>query len=66
MFDRLEKAGTKRGDVKGYVFGAKDALDNKTRPRTSEIAQAERVGDIADGLQRRLERTRALIKENSL
>lgn len=66
MFDRLAAAGMKPGDVKGYVFTARDALDSKTRPSLGDVSKAERVDHIAEGFQRRLARTRALIEENSL
>jgi hypothetical protein len=63
MFDRLADAGTKHGDVKGYVFGAKDALDSRTRPSLTALAATDRAEERDDDLQRRLARTRVQTAE---
>jgi hypothetical protein len=48
MFDRLASAGTAQGDVKGYVFGAIDALNARTRPDAVALARDdEKVADRA-------------------
>lgn len=59
MFDRLAAGGTKSGDVKGFLFGAIDALDARNRPKLSEIEAEDRAEQRDDSLQRRLARTRA-------
>ena len=59
MFDRLAAAGVKHGDVKGFLFGAIDALDARGRPSLTDMAASERADERDTGLQRRLERTRA-------
>ena len=41
MFDRLAKGGTTDGDIKGFIFGAKDALDARTRPDLTVVAKEE-------------------------
>jgi len=41
MFDRLAEAGTTEGDIKGYIFSAKDALDARTRPDLTVIVKEE-------------------------
>jgi hypothetical protein len=63
MFDRLADAGMKNGDVKGYVFGARDALDSKTRPSLVDIAKAERGEDARAATKRAVENTRRYIAE---
>lgn len=39
--ERLAKLGTKQGDVKGFVFGAIDALNAKVRPNVRELEKAD-------------------------
>jgi hypothetical protein len=63
MFDRLATAGTHEGDVKGYVFGARDALDAKTRPKLGDLAKEERTEEIDRSNRRSLERTQAYLAE---
>ncbi len=63
MFDRLASAGTKLGDVKGYVFGARDALDSRTRPSLTEIAKTGRAEDIDRDHQRNLDGTQRYLAE---
>lgn len=57
MLERLASAGTKTGDVKGYVFGARDALDAQTRPNLAEIGKADRDEATERSHQARLDRT---------
>jgi hypothetical protein len=57
MLDRLASAGTKSGDVKGYVFGARDALDAQTRPNLADVGKADRAEADARAHQARLDRT---------
>lgn len=59
MFDRLAKAGTKAGDTKGFLFGALDVLDARSRPRLGDLEADDRQGDLSAQRQRRIERTRA-------
>ena len=63
MFDRLADAGMKNGDVKGYVFSARDALDSKTRPSLVDIAKTERSEDVRAATRRAVENTRRYIAE---
>lgn len=56
MFDRLAGAGTKNGDVKGFVFGAKDALDSRTRPDLRSIEKDEAAEERADVRSKRIQR----------
>lgn len=63
MFDRLAEAGTKAGDVKGFLFGAIDALDARTRPNLADVAKAERADDTEAAHQRRLAATQRHLAE---
>lgn len=63
MFDRLAVAGTKQGDVKGYVFGARDALDSRTRPKLADLEKDDRAEEIELSNQRRLEETQRYLAE---
>jgi len=63
MLDRLAAAGTAQGDVRGYIFGASDALDARTRPRLADLAKAEREAEIENASQRELQRTTRIIEE---
>ena len=47
MMDRLASAGTKPGDVKGFLFGAIDALNAQTRPKLAELEQSDRAGQAS-------------------
>lgn len=58
MMDRLADAGTKHGDVKGFLFGAIDALDARGRPSLGDLDKADRADDERRAHQARLERTR--------
>ena len=63
MFDRLATAGTHEGDVKGYIFGARDALDAKTRPKLGDLAKEERTEEIDAAHHRRLAATQRNLAE---
>ena len=45
MLDRLATAGTRDGDIKGFLFGAIDALDSRNRPKLGDLAKADREDD---------------------
>ena len=57
--DRLAKAGTKQGDIKGFLFGAIDALDKRSRPSLAAVEKDDRADDERRSFQARLERTRS-------
>jgi hypothetical protein len=63
MFDRLAEAGTKHGDVKGFVFVTRDELDKRTRPDLREVAKAEREAEGEITRQRERERTQKYLAE---
>jgi hypothetical protein len=63
MFDRLDAAGTKVGDVKGF-FGARVALDAPSRPRLADLARNDRAEDDDRAHRARLEATRRLIERS--
>ncbi len=63
MLDRLADAGTKHGDVKGFLFGAIDALDSRSRPSLATVQKDDRADDQRRAFQSRLERTRAQTAE---
>ena len=54
MFDRLEKAGVKHGDTKGYVFGAIDALNPRVDLRAIEAEDRAEERDTARANRQRL------------
>lgn len=64
QFDRLARAGTQDGDIKGFLFGAIDLLDARGRPSVRELEAEERrdesraVSDarVAETLRRNRER----------
>lgn len=56
--DRLAEAGVKDGDIKGFLFGAIDALDSATRPSLKALEAEDRAEERESDHQRRLERTR--------
>jgi hypothetical protein len=58
MFDRLAAAGTKHGDVKGFLFGAVDALDARSRPSLGEIEAEDRAEERGESFANRVARTR--------
>ncbi len=55
--DRLADAGTRQGDVKGFLFGAIDMLTARDRPKLADLAKEERVDETDRAHQARLERT---------
>ena len=59
MFDRLAGVGMKAGDTKGYLFGAIDALNKRSRPALSEVEAEDRADENAAARQRRVDQTRA-------
>jgi hypothetical protein len=59
MMDRLAAAGTKTGDTKGFLFGAIDALDKRSRPNLAALEAEERADEGAAARQRRIEKTRS-------
>lgn len=63
MFERLEKGGMKRGDTKGYVFGAIDALNAKARPDLKALEAKERDEEERQAHRNRLEATKRRIAE---
>ena len=59
MFDRLARAGTKNGDVKGFLFNAIDALNARTRPNVRLLEAEEREQERSEAFADRAARTRA-------
>jgi len=57
MMDRLADAGTKQGDIKGFLFGAIDALDARGRPSLTALAKADRADEVAASSQRQVQST---------
>lgn len=55
MFDRLSSAGTKNGDTKGFLFGAKDALNAKTRPDLRALEAEEAADERAESRSKRIQ-----------
>jgi len=62
MFERLAAAGTVQGDIKGFVFKAKDLLDAQTRPNGSDVAKATREAEAERTSQRRIKATKDAIE----
>lgn len=52
--DRLAEAGTKTGDIKGFLFGAIDALNARSRPSLSVMEKEDRDGQRSDSTARRV------------
>lgn len=63
MFDRLAAAGVRNGDTKGFLFGAIDALDARTRPSLSELEAEDRAEERAESHAAQLDKTRRYIAE---
>lgn len=61
MFDRLATAGTRNGDIKGFLFGAIDALDARSRPNLTVLAQEDRAVDANRSTQRAVAKTQAYL-----
>ena len=56
MFDRLADAGTRNGDVKGFLFGAIDALNARTRPSLVAIEKSDAAEERSDVRSRQIAR----------
>lgn len=63
MFDRLAEAGTRNGDLKGFLFPAIDALDKRTRPDMAEVDAEDRATKVRATNKRNRERTQAMLAE---
>ena len=70
MFDRLAAAGMAQGDTKGYVFGAIDALNARTRPDAAalgrEDAKAENGAKVKAANERLLAESRHLVEDAAM
>ena len=64
MMVSLKGAGTKDGDVKGFLFGAIDALDARSRPKLSVLESEDREEERRSAQARRLAATQKLIHDN--
>lgn len=64
MFDRLAGAGTANGDVKGFLFGAIDALNAQTRPNLRALESEDAGEREAVSVRRRVENTQRMLHEN--
>ncbi len=60
---RLAKAGVKRGDTKGYLFGAIDMLNSAVRPKLSDVARLEAEERDADASRRRRAQTQEYLAQ---
>jgi hypothetical protein len=58
MFDRLARAGTKQGDIKGFLFGAIDALNAGSRPNLAALEAEDREEERSASFAERARRTR--------
>jgi hypothetical protein len=56
MFDRLAEAGTKNGDTKGFLFGAKDALNARTRPDLRALEREDAAEGRSEARSQRIQR----------
>lgn len=63
MLDRLAAAGMHNGDAKGFVFGAKDALDAQTRPSLKALETEDRAEEREDSWSRRTAATKVRAHE---
>jgi hypothetical protein len=63
MFDRLANAGTKAGDIKGFLFGAIDALDAQTRPNLRALEKEDDAERAIVSTQRQVENTHRQLHE---
>lgn len=63
MLDRLAGAGIANGDTKGYLFGAIDALNAKTRPSLKALEQEEAAERNEVSVRRRVENTHRRLHE---
>lgn len=63
MMDRLARGGTRNGDIKGFLFGAIDALDARSRPNLTVLAEEDRAVDANRSTQRAVAKTQAYLAE---
>lgn len=63
MMDRLAVAGTKQGDIKGFLFGAIDALDARGRPSLGDLSKADRADETEAAHKRRLAQTQKYLED---
>ncbi len=63
MLEKLARAGTKHGDVKGFVFGTRDALDAKTRPDLRTLEKDDRQAERESASRNRVEATQKYLKD---
>lgn len=61
QFDRLLRAGTRDGDIKGFLFAAIDLLDAQGRPNVKELEAEERRHEQNESFRNRVEQT---LREN--
>lgn len=64
MMERLADAGTKNGDLKGFLFKAIDALDAQSRPDLRALEQEDRREETAAARHRAVEQTKARAHDN--
>lgn len=57
QFDRLARAGTQDGDIKGFLFAAIDLLDARGRPNLHELEAEERREEQEEAFDKRVART---------
>ena len=63
MFDRLASAGTANGDIKGFLFGAIDALNARTRPKLVELDKEDAQDRAELSTRRKVEATKRRIHD---
>jgi hypothetical protein len=63
VFDELHGAGMPDGDIKGYVFGARDELDRRKRPNLRAVEKAEDRAADSERRAGRFEATKARAHE---
>lgn len=63
MFDRLADAGTANGDIKGFLFGAIDALNARTRPKLVEVEKEDAQDRAELSTRRKVEATKRRIHD---
>ncbi len=56
MFVTLAGRGVKSGDVKGFIFGAKDVLDARSRPNLHALETEEAAEERAEVRSKRIQR----------
>jgi hypothetical protein len=63
MMERIFAAGAKRGDVKGILFGAIDALNAASRPTHLSVVRGEAQERSESNARREVERTKRLLHD---